>query len=486
MHNIRLKLSILLVTFISITFIVSYFINAIFLDQFYINQKKTTLVNMYNSINDIFSSGKDLTDKDEDYIIKICESNGVTLLVTNSAGYSEFNYGTNSKLEARLQYLLLTGGSDNINIIQKTDNYVIQSIVDNNTYSSYLEMWGVLGNGKYFIVRMAYESVKESVDISNRFFGYIGFSMILITGIVMLFFTRNFTRPILELSYIAERMSNLDFDIKYIGTSHDEIEVLGNSINQLSEKLEKNISDLKTANNELKKDLAKKTEIDEVRKEFLSNVSHELKSPIALIQGYAEGLKESVNDDPEGRNFYCDVIMDEANKMNNIVKKLLTLNQIEFGNDNVKLERFDIISVISGILNSSNILLKQKEITVYFDDRTPVYVWSDEFQTEEVFTNFLSNAINHVDDNKTIRIHVNKTEGNVRVSVFNTGLHIPEDDIDKIWQKFYKVDKARTREYGGSGIGLSIVKAIQDSLNKGYGVENAEGGVEFWFDIDAD
>ena len=117
--------------------------------------------------------------------------------------------------------------------------------------------------------------------------------------------------------------------------------------------------------------MRKKEQIDEMRKEFLSNVSHELKTPIALIQGYAEGLQECINDDPESREFYCDVIIDEAGKMNNMVKKLLTLNQLEFGNDKVSMERFDLTEVIRGVVQSAQLLAGQKEAELTFSQDTP-------------------------------------------------------------------------------------------------------------------
>ena len=226
--------------------------------------------------------------------------------------------------------------------------------------------------------------------------------------------------------------------------------------------------------------------MDEMRKEFLSNVTHELKTPIALIQGYAEGLKDNISEDAESREFYCDVIVDEASKMNKMVKKLLTLNQIESGNDMVELERFDIVALIRAVLESSEILMKQKEIRVQFHQDLPIDVWADEYMIEEVVTNYLTNAINHADKEKVIDVRVIREDKCVRISVFNTGEPIPQEDIDKIWMKFYKVDKARTREYGGSGIGLSIVKAIMESHNKPYGVINHSNGVEFWFELDAD
>ena len=203
-----------------------------------------------------------------------------------------------------------------------------------------------------------------------------------------------------------------------------------------------------------------------------------------MIQGYAEGLQDNVNEDPESRNFYCEVIVDEANKMNKMVKKLLTLNQLEFGNGQVHLEHFDLQQVIQSVLSSSDILFRQKEVTLLYAPQEPVYVWADEYMIEEVVLNYVSNALNHVDGNKIIEVKIANQNGKARVSVFNTGQPIPEEDIQKIWSKFYKVDKARTREYGGNGIGLSIVKAIMEAHNQQYGVRNYDNGVEFWFELD--
>ena len=182
-----------------------------------------------------------------------------------------------------------------------------------------------------------------------------------------------------------------------------------------------------------------------MRSEFLGNVSHELKTPIALIQGYAEGLKEGVNDDPESREFYCEVIMDEAGKMNRMVKNLLALNQLEFGEDDVQFERFDITSLNSGVLQSLDILIEQKEAQVIFRHKNPVYVWADEFKVEQVVRNYVNNALNHIDGEKVIEIKITQENDMAKITVFNTGTPIPEEDLPHIWEKFYKVDKARTR-----------------------------------------
>jgi len=255
-------------------------------------------------------------------------------------------------------------------------------------------------------------------------------------------------------------------------------------MNMLSEKLESTVSELKSANNELQNDIEHKMQIDEMRQEFLSNVSHELKTPIALIQGYAEGLQDDIIDNPEDRRFYCDVILDEAGKMNRMVKRLLDLNQLEFGTEKTSMERFDIVEVIKSVVASADILLKQKNVTLQMYEPAPVFVWAEEYLVEEVLTNYLSNALNHLKEPNVIRIYTKKQGDLVRIGIFNTGDNIPEAELDKIWEKFYKVDKARTREYGGNGIGLSIVKAIMKSFNREYGVKNCEDGVEFWFELD--
>ena len=371
-------------------------------------------------------------------------------------------------------------------IILKTDKYTLQKIYDTRLGDYYYELWGTLDCGDSIMLRLAIQGIKDNVTIFNKFITYIGIAITLIGIVVAYIFSSYFTKPIMQLSELAKKMAAMDFDARYEGNDKGEIGILGESMNYMSSRLEQNIAQLKSANLELQRDIDKKVKIDQMRTEFLSNVSHELKTPIALIQGYAEGLKEGITDDPESMDFYCSVIMDEANKMNMMVKKLLTLNQIEFGDEELVMERFDIIELVSSVVNANELRAGQKGIKIIFNQADEhIDVWSDEYKIEEVITNYISNAINHCDFEKRIEVNVKKNGDNIRVSVFNTGKNIPEEDINNIWGKFYKVDKARTREYGGNGIGLSIVKAIMDSYGKEYGVRNLDNGVEVWFDLDA-
>lgn len=372
-------------------------------------------------------------------------------------------------------------------VLYKTDTYKIVKVHDNRLDSDYLELLGdiqIENTKATMYMRCNYEGIQESIQLSNRFLFYEMLVSMMVGIFLMFWISDSFTKPIRELSSIAKEMSELKFETRYAGNRHDEIDRLGQSINVLSEKLEETISELKAANNALQSDIENKIQVDEMRKEFLSNVTHELKTPIALIQGYAEGLEDNINDDADSREFYCDVIIDEANKMNNMVKKLLNLNQIEFGKEQIEFERFDITAVIQSVLNSNRLLMEQKEVTLQYEQKKPVYVWADEYMMQEVFTNYISNALNHIDGERKIHVWLQKEKNVVRVSVANTGQQIPENELDKVWIKFYKVDKARTREYGGSGIGLSIVKAIMNSMHQECGVYNTPDGVTFWFEMD--
>ena len=488
-HSIKQEIALIFITVMAGTIILCWVINNSFLEKFYIQNKKNAIKDAYYRMNEVLANG-DITSEEYDLELrKTCDMYNIGLLVIDAASNTvKSNTRDADKLMRRLYDNFFKPGSD-MNYLDVGNNYYLANVMDKSTYTEYLEMWGVLDNGNLFLIRSPIESIRDSVKLSNQFLAYVGFIATVISAALIWFVTTRITRPIMELKNISEQMTKLNFETKYESRGQNEIDLLGRHINELSSTLERTISELKTANNELQRDIEKKEQIDEMRKEFLSNVSHELKTPLALIQGYAEGLVEGINDDDiESRNFYCEVIIDEAGKMNTMVKKLLDLNQLEFGKDVVTMERFDITALIRNFIASAEILISQNEVKVRLEEPEPIYVWADEFKTEEIIRNFFSNAMNHVSGDRIIEIKYQLIEQEsaikVRIRVFNTGEPIPEESLAHIWEKFYKVDKARTREYGGSGVGLSIVKAIMESMNQRYGVINYTNGVEFWFELE--
>ncbi len=483
-YSMKRQFVFIFVMLITGTILLCLLANSTLLEKYYINNKKNALIKAYRSINEASSAGDITSELYDIELQKIRDKYNINVLVLDSD--SRMIKATMVDQEFAIKHLLnnIFYGVNKEDVLLEADGYMIQIVMDVRMQTEYIEMWGMLDNGYFFILRSALEGIQESVAISNRFMAYVGCIAILVSILMVIGLSNRITRPIMELAGISERMKHLDFNAKYEGNDRTEISILGNNINEMSEALQTTISELKTANNELLKDIERKDQVDVMRKEFLSNVSHELKTPIALIQGYAEGLREGINDDEESREFYCDVIIDEAAKMNTMVKKLLTLNQLEFGNEVVNMERFNLVALIRNYIASSDILLKERNISVRMEDYGEIYVWGDEFKVEEVFMNYFTNAIHYAQEEKIIDVKLSQVGQQMKISVFNTGSPIPEESIEHIWEKFYKVDKARTREYGGSGIGLSIVKAIMESMNQQYGVINYENGVEFWFTLD--
>ena len=483
--SIKVKYAIIFSCLLTFSFVIALCANILFLAKFYKWGKQDKIVRTYEKIGSAIELYSPESEEFKNILDAEISENDFDILIINDDMEVIVSSASDDR---RIVRKLLDHYFKNDNItsqIEKNQNYSIQLTKDPFIDYDFMDLWGTLPNGDFIYISSSIESMKESARASNKLFAIIG-AVTLFFGIFIVYIiSRTVTKPILELVKISDKMSRLEFDTKYKGNEKSEIGLLGRHINKLSDELEKTISELKKANNELKNDLDKRVQIDDMRTEFLSNVSHELKTPIALIQGYAEGLKDCVNDDAESRDFYCDVIIDEAGKMNTLVKNLLNLNELEFSNETINYEQFDIVDLIKNYIITNDILIKQNGIKVIFDDKKSIYVWSDEFRIEQVVSNYISNAIHYCDgDEKNIKIDFEQKNDKIRVNIYNSGNSIPEDELDKLWEKFYKVDKARTREYGGSGVGLSIVKASMNAINQDFGVYNNDCGVTFYFEVD--
>jgi len=399
--------------------------------------------------------------------------------LTNKAIYSSAREGDG--LISRIQDGFI--GNQKQNILYSNGNYTI-ILHQTMQKTSFIEGFGYCSDNQTIVIMSTpVASLKESVSISNRFLIYMAIIGFIITVILTFIIAKMITNPILELADISNKMGKLDFTAKYAGNRSDEIQTLGQNMNYMSDRLEKAIYELQEANELLKEDIKRKEAIDEMRKDFIANVSHELKTPIALIQGYAEGLNEGLCEDEESRKYYTEVILDESEKMNKMVKQLLTLSSLESGNSILHKENFNLTSLIESVLGSISILIGEKNVNIEFDSDKEIFLNADEFKIEEVVTNYISNSIHHVRDSGEIKINVSDDGENITFSVYNTGNPIPEKDLNNIWEKFFKVDKAHSRAYGGSGIGLSIVKAIVEAHNGTVAVRNILDGVEFSFKI---
>ena len=464
-------------------------VNSFVLEKYYQYTKSKTLKSVYNQINSYYN-GESQIENIEEELNKIAISNNFDIIIKDSDDVIQ--YLSNKDFLSNIRKIIEFWGinrNKEYSVIEETDKIEIMNIRDTQTRINYILLTGKLDNGYSAYIRLPISSIQESVRISNRFLYLIAGIVIIIGGIAIIYISKQFSNPISELNAIAKKMANLDFSHKYIVTDDDEINELGKSINAMSEKLEATINQLRKTNIELERDIEKKSKIDEMRKSFISDVSHELKTPIALIQGYSEGLLENVNTDEENRKFYAEVILDESNKMDKLVKQLLELTRLEYENREFNNREFNIVELEKEIVRSSQVMIQEKGTEVIFETEEKIDVYADDFYISQIITNYLTNAIKHVkniDNENYIKI-TNKAipeKNKIRVTVFNTGDNISEENLPRIWNRFFKADEARNREDGGSGIGLSIVRAIMNNYGTEYGVENKENGVEFYFEID--
>lgn len=325
--------------------------------------------------------------------------------------------------------------------------------------------------------------IETSADLANQFILMITVAALFAALLWAYFFSKRFTKPLIEMNEVTRGMAEMDFTQKCIPNTKDEIGQLGNSINHLSVWLDYTLKELQEKNEQLEKDIEKERTLEKTRREFIANVSHELKTPIAIIQGYAEGLQVGVSDDPERLAEYADIIVDEAQKMNQMVFELLELSKYGSGHAQLSPESFNIRNFTGKILENYGLRLDDFEILAYNDVDKTYNGYGDVSKLEQVLNNYISNAISHCKDSKRIVISCADLGSCYRLGVFNTGDRIPAEEMEQIWVSFYRSDKAHSREQGRVGLGLSIVSAIQELHGLGYGVQNCQGGVRFWFDI---
>lgn len=486
-NSIRFKLFITLAISVVVIILFLIVLNNIVLESFYLYTKQGALVDIFDEVNKAYNtnqSEKVITNILSNYAAK---SNYDIILETQDG----INlYTSNENFIQTINEMNALRSNTNRNIIYANKNVNIKKVKDPSDNITYILLSGSLDNNYNLYIRMPISSIQESVKISNTFLYLIGGITLIIAAILITFISKRFTESIQELNEIAEKMARLDFSKKFHPKDvDDEINALGRSINIMSDKLEATIQQLRNSNIELEKDIEEKSKIEEMRTQFISDVSHELKTPIALIQGYAEGLVENVNSDEENRQFYANVILDEANKMDKLVKQLLELMKLEYGKREFQNANFNITELIQEVIRKSKVMLEENNIEVRMDMPEEVIVFADEFYIEQVVTNYFTNAIKHakeVFNEKYIKIKIEtrKKTNKVRIYVFNTGDNIEEENLLRIWRRFYKVDSSRNRDNGGTGIGLALVKAIMNNYNNDFGVQNKDTGVEFYFDLD--
>ncbi len=348
----------------------------------------------------------------------------------------------------------------------------------------HLEYYKLLPTGQFITLRISMDSIQSTVGIVNEFYIYEGIAILIGSLFFVYVFSLHITRPIIALNSIIRGMVNMDFSYRANIKSGDELEELGDNINFLSFELEKNIGQLKLSNMKLKDEVEKRRKIDELRKEFIASVTHEIKTPVTVINTHAEMLLYDLIENKEEGKEYLKTIMSEGDNISTLLNELIKLIKLEEKIVDIKMEKLELFDLLREESSKYKIDLVNKNVSLILNLEENLTALGDEFKIRQVVNNLLSNGVSYVDNGGELRINLETVGDQARVEIINTGSSIPEDKLENIWKAFYRVEESRNRKYGGTGLGLTIVNEILERHGSKFGVENIEDGVMFWFTLE--
>ena len=480
-HNLKRRYSLISITCICICLAVFSVLQYFYMDDIFLLSKMDSMQEMAHEIAALDISKEDtqatLSDMESNHNIYIeIYSPRDTLVYTtrsNETVYDKNDAGQTIELKPRIMRILshkeLEDGSyfETRQEFFATAEYLVYGMIYNE--NSVVELYSSTD-----VIRENAETASNALFVMSTF-------ILIAIFIVSSYYSALFTNPIRQITGTTKKIAALDFNESCPPFRIKELNELSENINLLSSKLSNALDTLKDENRQLESDIRLERKLEKTRRSFIANLSHEMKTPISIIQGYAEGLKYGIGCDDKDE--YCDIIIEESQKMNNLVIRIMEYMQYGSGSYEAKMSDFNIAAFLEECLISNELLISNSKATVELDADSSFIGYGDSELLRHVFNNYLTNALSHLDFERKITVTVCEKDGTYRVTVFNTGKPIPGSDINNIWQSFYRADKAHSRSEGRFGLGLSIVATLQELHDRQYGVQNKENGVEFWFDI---
>ncbi|PFF78315.1 sensor histidine kinase [Bacillus cereus] len=327
------------------------------------------------------------------------------------------------------------------------------------------------GSVTYIYAMASLQPVDEAVQMVQDYYIYIIAFVVVLIFLASFYYSKQIAKPLLKINDTTKKIAQLDFTEKIPITSKDEIGDLSKNINVLSNKLHSHIG-------QLEEDIEKERKLENTRKEFISGVSHELKTPLSIMKSCISILKDGVAE--HKKEYYFQAMEREVDKMDTLILDMLELAKFESGTYKMKKSSFYIDTVIEDICEHLSVEIEKKELHVHKNIHS-FEVIANQGRIEQVIVNFITNAIRYTPNKEDIIISTIDEKDRIKVCIENKGTHIEEEQLDKIWDRFYRVDTARQRSQGGTGLGLAISKNILELHNAEYGVKNTEDGVLFYF-----
>ncbi|KAA0779652.1 sensor histidine kinase [Bacillus sp. BB51/4] len=327
------------------------------------------------------------------------------------------------------------------------------------------------GSVTYIYAMASLQPVDEAVQMVQDYYIYIIAFVVVLIFLASFYYSKQIAKPLLKINDTTKKIAHLDFTEQIPITSKDEIGDLSKNINVLSNKLHSHIG-------QLEQDIEKERKLENTRKEFISGVSHELKTPLSIMKSCISILKDGVAE--HKKEYYFQAMEREVDKMDTLILDMLELAKFESGTYKMKMDSFYIDTVIEDICEHLSVDIEKKELHVH-KNICSFEVVANQSRIEQVIVNFITNAIRYTPNKEDIIISTIDEKDRIKVCIENKGTHIEEEQLDKIWDRFYRVDAARQRSQGGTGLGLAISKNILELHDAEYGAENTEDGVLFYF-----
>lgn len=437
------------------------FMNQAFLEKYYIYKTERSFLQFQKEIEDVYLNS---TEEIDLLISEIDKDESVNILILDK----KMKVLHSSYFKNRIKDIVVSKKIQNMikrYYLWQDEGHMYQVLERTNGLPPKIFFTATLDDDVFLVITKSVKGIRESVAVANEFYLASGIFMITFGIVGVLFLSRRISDPIIKMNHIARDMSHLEFGEKIEIQSNDEIGELAISINLLSDKLSNSIKSLQD-------------DIEE-RKVLVRDISHELKTPIAVIKGYVEGLKYNVVEDVQERDKYYDVIVDECDRINKLVKELLDLSKLEGMSSELQISQVSLRNMIDDSINKLKHIADMRSVDIRFACEEEMLINVDKHLMERVISNLISNAIKYANTSGYVEINLTEKNQGCELRIFNTGANIPTESLEQIFNVFYKVDQVRGRDDEGHGIGLAIVKRIMDMHKGTYFVENESNGVTF-------
>lgn len=455
--NLRTKIWMYLIIFSASILLFLWLFQIIFLKTYYrefrLNKLENSVKKVLNSFHD--SNYEDLLDDislEDEICIEVVNNNMTKYL---SVIYNKGCMGAETSIENSYYKKDFI----NSNLSKKVYTLI------NPRFKNKTIIYGIkLDDSNYAFVSASLEPIDTTITVLKNQFIYVTMLVIILSLIVSYFVSRKISSGVIKINKEAKKLSKGNFDVKF-DTDQPILE-----LSELAETLE------------YTKDELSKTE--NLRRELLANVSHDLKTPLTMIKAYAEMVRDVTYKDDTKRTKDLNIIIEETDRLNVLVNDILELSKIQSGTQKLTIEQFDLEKFVKNIIKRYDIMSENKKYKFKVSINKNIIVSADRKRIGQVMYNLINNAINYTGDDKKIIINALELENTVRIEVKDTGKGIDKEELENIWDKYYKIDKTHSREQVGSGVGLSIVKNILINHNCNYGVESIKGnGTTFYFEL---